>query len=247
MKNTYFLFLCCCPLFLFGQSQQHFFSGHLSAGTGYYVVNRDFALIGTLNYPEQTLGVEWNYNYEFRRKWRLLAGVAYTRRSSTTYIDELRFGSEFNPQTGTFENDPSLPNSVTYTQNRHFVELPIGLKWMLVKRKCHFFMALGLEGNIFFGAYQKQVLGFEDGSTETTKTFNFPISDTFSNSSLNGGSIVKVASFFRFGLDVPIFKTKRLLIEPRLKYTRLDWFTPLSIFGFKHELVNADVVLGFQF
>jgi hypothetical protein len=107
----------------------------------------------------------FNYNRKIAEKTWLEGGLRF---SSIGYNGEkktgLTYGSEFNPTTGVFTPDPTLPHQIQFIYDYLFLEVPIGIRRELTQNKMKTYFAVGISPNVYLKTKIKTIteLGTEN-------------------------------------------------------------------------------------
>jgi hypothetical protein len=84
------------------------------------------------------------------------ASIGYNGEKKTG----LTYGSEFNPTTGVYTPDPTLPHQIQLIYDYLFLEIPIGIRRELKQNKMKTYIAVGLSPNVYLKTKIKTITEF---------------------------------------------------------------------------------------
>lgn len=167
----------------------------------------------------------FNYNRRLAGQLWLRTGL---RWASAGYvyqdIDDLRWPSEFDPNTGAYTPDPSLPHELRLTKEYWFLEVPLAGRLEMGQGKLKPFVELGVSPHIYLTTRTRQVTDLE------TKQ-DFGADDV---KPLNLAGIVSV------GFQYQATKRTALFFQPIFRYH----LTPLADTPIREHLYNYGLELG---
>ena len=153
-----------------------------------------------------------------------MANLGYKR----VVADNLRWGSEFDPTTGTFVPDPNLPHSLTVVHSYWFVEIPVLARYQFNQNKVSPYVEMGFSPNIYITSSSKI-------NTDTGDNVEF--NDDTVTSDFNR---LNFSGTIAFGLNYQAGARTQLFFQPVFRYH----FTRLADAPLKEYLYNYGAELG---
>lgn len=170
-----------------------------------------------------------NYNLKLTERFWLktgmrLASIGYKGRKK----EGLRWGSEYDPVTGTWTPDPSLPHEIQFIYNFWFIELPINGRLEFGTGKWIPFVEAGISPNVYLRTKTKQI-------TEFGKSVNFDRT--------TGINTLNLSTNISFGLNYLMNEKMILFFQPTFRYH----LSSLSDSPIKEHLYNFGLESGLRF
>jgi hypothetical protein len=167
----------------------------------------------------------FNFNRRLFGQLWLRTGL---RWASVGYVvqdaDDLRWPSEFDPNTGTYTPDPSLPHQLKLSREYWFVEAPLVARLETGKKKLKSFFEIGVSPHIYLTTHTKQVTDLE-----TEQDFGADDVNTLS-----------LAGIVSIGFQYQATKRTALFFQPIFRYH----LTPLSDGPIRENLYNYGLEAG---
>lgn len=236
MKNFLLCICITCPFILVGQIKSSI-STIIGVDYSYRVLQntsnesvvkaiytaRQNREIGKLNYR-----IGFNYNRKISEKlWSesgfRLASIGYKDKKLTDF----RWASEYDPNTGTWQPDPTLPHESQLKYDNLFLEVPIGFRYVLGNHKLKPYVTFGLSTNIYLITRTKYVTDIgsqtRSGNSHFFRRINF---------SANIG----------VGFEYAVSENYQIFTQPSFRY----YFTKLANAPIKEFLYNFGVEVGLR-
>ncbi|MFZ2901196.1 MAG: outer membrane beta-barrel protein [Saprospiraceae bacterium] len=167
----------------------------------------------------------FNYNRRLFGPLWLRTGL---RWASVGYVvqdvDDLRWPSEFDPNTGAYTPDPNLPHELRLTREYWFIEVPLVARLETGKKKLKSFFEIGVSPHVYLTSRTKQVTDLE------TK-------QDFGTGDVNTLSLAGIVSI---GFQYQAGKRTALFFQPIFRYH----LTPLSDAPIRENLYNYGLEIG---
>ena len=174
--------------------------------------------------------VGFNYNRRLTDRWWIKSGL---RLASVGYrsakIDNLQWPSEFDPVTGAYTPDPTLPHELQTSTDYWFVEIPVMGRFEMGQGKWRPFVELGVSPLIYLSTRARQVTDIDAMSS-----FRRNIFGNFNGFHLSGN--VSAGVLYLASERWTVF------LQPVFRYH----FTPLYDAAIREHLYNAGVEVGLR-
>jgi hypothetical protein len=213
------------PIFLSGQTKASI-GGMIGVDYTYRVI-KSFPIFDAET-PKIGYRIGGNYHRKLTGKVWLESGLRLAFQGyNGPKLKNRTWGSEFNPTTGVYTRDPSLPHEVQNIYDYLFLEIPIGIRYELAEKKLKKYIAFSLSPNVYL--------------TTKVKT----ITDLFTKEDFQqtyGVNKVTVSANIGFGFEYSINDRFQAFAQPSFRFH----FTKFGNGLVGEYLYNGGVELGFR-
>ena len=171
----------------------------------------------------------FNYNRRLSKHLWIRSGVRLASIGYKFEKTELRWPSEYDPNTGEYTPDPTLPHELQAINDYWFLEIPVMGRFEMGEGKWRPFVELGMSPNIYLTTRAKEVT---DLSTKVS----------YLNNTMDNFNRLHFSGNLSIGMQYQATERLAVFLQPVFRYH----FTPLYDAPIKEHLYNYGIEIGLR-